>query len=157
MQSDLGRQDLRRNIKDAVSKKDAVATVRHARTLLESSSKPAEVMFCASSFARIADALKDQLGAKRLKTYIVRSVTVEPILPFLSVEAVLSNYVLDLQVGGYGSYVDEMLNPQSALAKFKPDLVLVVLDLEEIAGRLPDLDRGVPGAARADDQELSLG
>jgi FkbH-like protein len=139
MQSDTERQDLRRLIKDAVSKKDAIAVVRYGRTLLEDSGKPGEVMFCASSFAQIADALKEQLGARRLKTYVVRSVTVEPILPFLSVEAVLSNYVLDLEVGGYGSYVDEMLNSQSALAKFKPDLVLVLLDLEEIAGRLPDL------------------
>jgi FkbH-like protein len=47
--------------------------------------------------------------------------------------------VLDIEVGGYGSYVDEMLNPQSALAKFKPDVVCVLLDLEDIAGRLPDL------------------
>src|SRR5271154_871772 len=139
MQSDLERQNLRHCIKDAVSRKDAIAAVRCARTLLEASGKPAEVMFCASSFARIADALKDQPGARRLKTYVVRSVTVEPILPYLSVEAALSNYVLDLQVGSYGSYVDEMLNSQSSLAKFKPDLVLVLLDLEEIAGRLPDL------------------
>ncbi len=139
MQSDTERQDLRRLIKDAVSKKDAIAAVRYGRTLLEDSRKPGEVMFCASSFAQIADALKEQLGVRRLKIYVVRSVTVEPILPFLSVEAVLSNYVLDLEVGGYGSYVDEMLNSQSTLAKFKPDLVLVLLDLEEIAGRLPDL------------------
>lgn len=139
MQSDTERQDLRRLIKDAVSKKDAISAVRYGRTLLEDSRKPGEVMFCASSFAQIADALKEQLGARRLKVYVVRSVTVEPILPFLSVEAVLSNYVLDLEVGGYGSYVDEMLNSQSTLAKFKPDLVLVLLDLEEIAGRLPDL------------------
>ncbi len=96
-------------------------------------------MFCASAFTRIADALSRQPAAKRLKAYIVRSVTVEPILPFLTTEAVLSNFVLDLQVGGYGSYVDEMLNPQSALAKFKPDIVFVLLDLEDIAGRLPDL------------------
>jgi FkbH-like protein len=96
-------------------------------------------MFCASAFAGIADTLKNQLGAKRLKAHVVRSITIEPILPFLSTEAVLSNYVLDLQVGGYGSYVDELLNPQSALAKFKPDIVFVLLDLEDIAGRLPDL------------------
>ena len=83
--------------------------------------------------------LTSQLGARRLKAYVVRSVTVEPILPFLTTEAVLSNYVLDLHVGGYGSYVDEMLNPQSALAKFKPDIVFVLLDLDDIAGRLPDL------------------
>jgi FkbH-like protein len=60
-------------------------------------------------------------------------------LPFFATEAVLSNFVLDLQVGGYGSYVDEMLNPQSSLAKLKPDAVFVLLDLEDIAGRLPDL------------------
>jgi FkbH-like protein len=139
MQGDSERQDLRQYIKDAVSKRDSIATVKYGRTLVDTSGKAADVMFCASSFVQVADALRDQLGARRLKTYVVRSVTVEPILPYLSVEAVLSNYVLDLQVGGYGSYVDEMLNSQSALAKFEPDLLLVLLDLEEIAGRLPDL------------------
>ncbi|MEO6910189.1 MAG: HAD-IIIC family phosphatase, partial [Edaphobacter sp.] len=101
--------------------------------------KSTDVMFCASAFAGAADSIKEQLGARRLRTHIVRTVTVEPILPYLTTEAVLSNYVLDIQVGGYGSYVDELLNPGSALGKFNPDLVLVILDLEDIAGRLPDL------------------
>jgi len=137
MQSDTERQELRRSIKEAAAAHDAAAVLQHARRLLANFSKPADVMFCASTFNGIADDMKDQLRARRLKTYIVRSVTVEPILPFLTTEAVLSNYVLDLQIGGYGSYVDELLNPQSALAKFKPDLVLVLLDLEDISGRLP--------------------
>jgi FkbH-like protein len=139
MQSEPERQELRRGVKEAAARQDAGATVRHGRTLLAASNKPADVMFCASAFAGIADALKSQLGATRLRAYIVRSVTIEPVLPFLATEAVLANYVLDLQVGGYGSYVDELLNPQSALAKFKPDIVFVLLDLEDIAGRLPDL------------------
>src|SRR5271155_5761222 len=113
MQADLERQDLRRSIKEAVSKEDAIAVVKYARTLLEASSKPADVMFFASSFAQVADALKSQLGARRLSPFAVPWVTLEPILPFFSVEAVLSNYVLALKTGGYGSYVDEMLNPQS--------------------------------------------
>ena len=96
-------------------------------------------MFCASAFAGISDVLLNQRVAKSLNVYVVRSVTVEPILPYLATEAVLSNYVLDLRVGGYGSYVDELLNPQSALAKFKPDVIFVLLDLEDIAGRLPEL------------------
>src|ERR1700730_11246097 len=139
MQSDAERQELRHRIKEAASRRDASSAVQHSRTLLAASAKPADVMFCASAFARITDALAQQPQARRLKAYIVRSVTVEPIIPFLTTEAVLSNYVLDIQVGGYGSYVDEMLNPQSALAKFKPDVVCVLLDLEDIAGRLPDL------------------
>src|SRR5258707_7299003 len=139
MQSDSERQELRHLIKEAISRRDAGSAVQHSRTLLAASGKPADVMFCASAFAGIADVLAQQPQARRLKAYLVRSVTVEPILPFLTTEAVLSNYVLDIQVGGYGSYVDEMLNPQSALAKFKPDVVCVLLDLEDIAGRLPDL------------------
>ena len=139
MQSDLERQDLRRCVKDAVSNQDADAAVRYARRLISTSNKSADVMFCASAFAGISDSIKSQLGAKGLRTFVVRSVTVEPIMPFLAAEAVLSNYVLDLHIGGYGSYADELLSPQSALADFKPDLVLVLLDLEEVAGRLPDL------------------
>ena len=139
MQSDAARQELRRSIKDAASRRDAIAVVKQARDLLAVSNKPADVMFCASAFTGISDVLAGIQGARRLKTFVVRSVTVEPILPFLTVNAVLSNYVFDLQMGGYGSYADELMNPQSELAIFKPDLVLVLLDLEEIAGRLPDL------------------
>lgn len=139
MQVDTERQELRRAIRDAVSRRDAGTAVGCGRKLLAASSKPADVMFCASAFAEIGDALKEQLGARRLKAYIVRSVTVEPLLPFLAVEAALANYSLDMQVGGYGSYIDEMLSPGSALASFDPDVVLVLLDLEEMAGRLPEL------------------
>src|SRR6266702_659921 len=147
MQSDVERQDLRKAIKDAASAQVASAAVTYARRLLAESTKPADVMFCASAFDRIADALRSQSGTRSLKTYIVRSVTVEPILPSLTVEAVLSGYVLNLLVGGYGSYADELLNSASALARFQPDLVLVVLDLEEIAGRLPELCADGIGAA----------
>src|SRR5882757_2967297 len=139
MQNDSQRQDIRHQIKDATARQDASAVVKYSGDLLALSGKPADVMFCASAFTSVADALNDQLGAKRLKTYVVRSVTVEPILPFLTTEAVFSNYVLDLRVGGYGSYADELLNPHSALAKFEPDLVFIILDLEDIAGRLPDV------------------
>jgi FkbH-like protein len=126
-------------MKDAVVRQDAAAVVDFGRRLLASSGKPADVMFCASTFAAISASLNSQLGARSLKTYVVRSVTVEPLIPFLATEAVLSNFVLDLQVGGYGSYVDELLNSASALAAFHPDLVLIILDQEEIAGRLPEL------------------
>jgi FkbH-like protein len=138
MQSDSEQQETRRLIKEAVSQKDAISTVRHAQALL-TSGKPAHTIFCASAFAGISNALVEQTSARRLKTYIIRSVTVEPILPSLTVAAVLAGYVLDLQVGGYGSYFEEMLNPASSLTRFAPDLVLVILDLEDIAGGLADL------------------
>ena len=147
MLSDAERKDLRRGLQDAVARQDAGGAVGFARRLLGASNKPADMMFCATALAGIGDALRDQLGARRLKTYVVRSVTVEPILPFLAVEAALANYVLEVRVGGYGSYADELLSSDSSLGRFKPDLVLILLDMEEIAGRLPDLCADGVGAA----------
>ena len=137
--SDSERQEMRRHIKEAVASKDAHSVIRISREFLAEYNKPADVMFCASAFSASADALITQQAARLLRTFVVRSVTVEPILPFLAVEAVLSGFVLDVQVGGYGSYADEMLDPQSSLVKFNPDLVLVLLDAEDVAGRLPAL------------------
>ncbi|MDW5267498.1 MULTISPECIES: HAD family hydrolase [Acidobacteriaceae] len=156
MQTDSERLELRSSIKEAVARQDVSAVVAQARILLTLSSKPGDVMFCANTFAGMTDAIEAQLGAKRLKTYLVRSVTVEPILPFLMTEALFSNYLLDLHVGGYGSYVDEMMNPHSALAKFKPDAVIVVLDLEDVAGRLPELCTDGIGARVEAEIEESL-
>ena len=139
MLSDAERKELRRGMQNAAARQDAAGVVRGARRLVADSGKPADVMFCATTFAGMGDALWEQWGARRLKAFIVRSVTVEPILPSLSVEAVLANYVLDIHVGGYGSYAEELLNIDSSLAKYEPDLVLIILDLEEIAGQLPNL------------------
>jgi FkbH-like protein len=139
MQSDIERQELRRSIKEAVSKDDATGMVEHVRRLLAGSMRPTDVMFSATSFTKAANAIQEQLGARRLRTYVVRSVTIEPILPYLTTEATLSNYLLELKIGGYGSYMDDMLNPDGALARFKPEVVLVLLDLEDVAGRLPEL------------------
>jgi FkbH-like protein len=137
MHTDADRQETRGHLKAAVAARQATDVVRYARELLRSN-KAADTMFCASAFKSIAGELVDQ-GYRRLNTYIVRSVTVEPVLPFLTVEAVLSGYVLDLTLGGYGSYIDEMLNRESELSRAKADLVFVLLELEDIAGRLPDL------------------
>ena len=139
MQADSNRSAWRQSIKDSLTNRDAAATVNSARNLLAVSSKASDVLFCASAFVENAEAFVAQLGVRRLRTYLVRSVTVEPVLPYLTTEAVLSGFFLDLQVGGYGSYVSELLQPDSGLVRFQPEMVLVVLDLEEVAGRLPDL------------------
>jgi FkbH-like protein len=139
MQSDIERQKLRLSIKEAVRRNDAAGTVEHVRRLLAESTRPTDVMFSASSFSKVADAIQEQLGARRLRTYVVRSVTIEPILPYLTTEATLSNYLMEVEIGGYGSYMDDMMNPDGALARFKPEVVLVILDLEDVAGRLPEL------------------
>ena len=139
MQDDVQRRETRNRINEAVARQDAAEVVKHVRDLTAMSARPADVSFCATRLNGMADAVVKQLGAKRLRTYVVRSVTVEPIIPYLSLEAAQAGYVLDLHVGGYGSYVDEIMSPTSALAKYKANLVLILLDLDDISGRLPEL------------------
>ncbi len=157
MQVDSERLELRRLIREAASNQNAGDAVEVSRNLLSASSTLGDVKFCASAFAELTGALKLQLGARALKTFVVRSVTIEPILPFVAVEAVLCNFTLDIRLGGFGSYFDEMLNPQSDLAKTSPDLVLVLLDLEDIAGRLPDLCADARGNGVEQEIEESVG
>ena len=139
MNSDPERQNIRTRIKDSVARHDADSVVKLVRELTAISTRSTDVMFSSTCLTEMNDLIVKDLKAKRLRTYIVRSVTVEPLLPYLTVEAVKAEYVLDVHVGGYGSYADELLSPTSALSQYNPDLVLVLLDLDDIAGQLPEL------------------
>ena len=60
MQNDLDRQELRRTIKEAAASKDVGCGCSDtAELLLAASDKPADAMFCASTFATVADAFED--------------------------------------------------------------------------------------------------
>ncbi len=126
-----------------------------ARELL-AEGRAADIAFCATAF-RKSSALLLAAGHKPLKTFVVRSVTLEPVLPAVHVEAVLHGYLLDVMLGGYGSYMDEMLDPQSSLGRSAADLVLVLLDLEDIAGRLPQLCAAGDSHAIQEELKVSLG
>src|SRR5215469_4466782 len=137
MQTEAERQATREVLREAARAQQVSDVVRNARVLLESG-KASDTMFCATAFRSISDQLVNE-GSRQLKTFIVRSVTIEPALPFLTVEAVLAGFVLHMELGGFGSYLDDMLNPQSTLNCAHADLVIVLLDLEDIAGGLADL------------------
>ncbi len=140
MQADTEWREKRQALQDAMAAGSASDALRSARELLNFE-KPSDLAFCATAFKKLHEALLAR-GHRRLKTFVVRSVTVEPVLPALQVEAVLHGYLLELKVGGYGSYMDELLDPQGAISQFQPDLVCVLLDTEEIAGSLPALCAG---------------
>ncbi len=137
MQADTAWREKRQALQNAVAASAAYEALRSARELL-AFEKPSDIAFCATAFRKLDGALLAH-GHKRLRTFLVRSVTVEPILPALQVEAVLNGYQLELRVGGYGSYMDELLDAQGAISQFQPDLVCVLLDTEEIAGSLLSL------------------
>ncbi len=134
------RQELREYIRAAAAGQRAAVVVDGVRQLLRSSARPgADAMFCSLVLEKVAGAQIAQAGARRVKTFIVRSVTLEPLLCFLKAEAALLGLVFDLEVGSYGSYIDDLMNAGGALARFEPQLVFVILDLENLAGSLPEI------------------
>ena len=148
--------DHRKIIKQALADHDAATLLHQIRQMLRDDPKPHEVSFCATSIARASAEIQQQLGAQTLRLFVVRSVTLEPLVPHLTVQAALSNFLLDIRLGGFGSYADDLMNPGSPLAGFSPHLVLVHLDLEDIAGQLPDLCSTGTGQGVAAEVESSI-
>ncbi len=72
---------------------------------------------------------------KPLRVALLRSYTAEPIEPILKLGLLLDGYQPSIWVGGYNQYTQEILDRGSALHEFRPDLVLMMIRLEEV---MPD-------------------
>ncbi len=153
MLADTEWRQTRASLGEAVAAGDAAKALHAVRELL-AHAKTSDLAFCATALKKLSGALVAQ-GHKLLRTFVVRSVTVEPVLPALQVEAALNGYFLELQVGGYGSYMEELLDPEGAIGRARPDLVCILLDTEEIAGSLPVLCAGGDGEAVAAEVEAA--
>ena len=70
-----------------------------------------------------------------LRVAILRSYTAEPVEPMLKLRFIAEGFRPTFWIGGYNQYVQEIVNPASALHAFRPDLVLLLIRLEEL---LPD-------------------
>ncbi len=101
--------------------------------------KASDTLLCARTLQTIAPALL-QSGSREIRAFIARSVSLEPVLPSMQIEAALQGFILSVEFGGYGSFMDEMLNaagPLSAASTF--DIIVLAVDLEDFAGALPNL------------------
>ncbi len=72
---------------------------------------------------------------KPLRVALLRSYTAEPIEPILKLRLLLDGYQPSIWVGGYNQYTQEILDRGSTLHEFRPDLVLMMIRLEEV---MPD-------------------
>jgi FkbH-like protein len=71
-------------------------------------------------------------GAKPLRVAVLRSYTVEGIEPVLRVRLLLEGFKPEFYFGGYNQYVQEVLDTSSSLHSFRPDVVLLMVRIEEL-------------------------
>jgi FkbH-like protein len=108
--------------------------------------------------ARAIDNGEVDLGAVRsLRVGIVRTYTVELLLPYLTVECALAGIRLETHLGDFGTYRQDLLDPESPLYAFSPDIVLLAIGADDLVPTLTRdfLLRTPDQIAEARDQAVS--
>jgi FkbH-like protein len=132
------RKQARQAVKEAAERQDPPALLAAVRRLIEAGPKPADVAFAATRLLALKAEGARRAGLLPLRTFCARSVTVEPLLPHVVAHGACAGLWLEVEVGGYGSFADELLNPEGAVARGEPDLVLLLGDAEDLAGDVRD-------------------
>ena len=131
----MATADFRKKVDDTIAAGDAQAAARLLAAVWSAEPAAAMAGFVASRYERIAPALG--LVAKRLA--ILRSFTVEPLIPLLKAGAYTAGIALDIHVGEFNAYAQELLDGDSALYRFSPDVAILAVQARDVA---PDLWRG---------------
>src|SRR6267378_5921108 len=82
------------------------------------------------------DKLGDNLALTKFRLAILRSFTVEPIVPLLRAEAFAYGIDLEVHVGDFNTYVQDMLDSESSLYRFAPNAVVLAVRTDQAAPEL---------------------
>src|ERR1035437_9609104 len=94
--------------------------------------------------------LRDKVVLAKFKLAILRSFTVEPIVPLLRAEAFACGIDLEVHVGDFNTYVQDLLDSQSSLYRFAPNAVVLAVRTDQDAPELwSDFADLAPEAAQA--------
>ena len=69
-----------------------------------------------------------------IKLAVLGSSTLSHLLPHIRLAALRRGLLVDIHLGDYGLYRQELADPTSSLHSFKPDVILLALDADHIAG-----------------------
>src|SRR6266542_1374877 len=73
------------------------------------------------------DKLRANLPVLPYRWAILRSFTVEPLLPIFKASAYARGIALHIHTGEFNAYAQEILDPESPLYRFQPDAVVLAV------------------------------
>lgn len=130
--------DIRQNINQAIADNDAALAKALMAELWASFPGPATAPLILSGFEAL-NALGSFKGSKSLDVSILRSFSVEPIVPILKAAGQLEHINLNLTIGEFNTYAQEIISPDSLAYSPETDVVLLAVQTRDIA---PDLWHG---------------
>jgi len=106
-----------------------------------------------SSVVAALNAIKKQQPAFKhsVKVFVLRNYTIEGIDPYLQFHLYKNEINVEVKYGDYGVVSQYLLDPDSALYDFKPDIILLSLHLENFAA-----ENNLPGWDGTDTQERMI-
>jgi predicted enzyme involved in methoxymalonyl-ACP biosynthesis len=87
---------------------------------------------------------------KPLRVAVLRSYTAEPMEPVLRLRLMLDGFLPSIWIGGFNQYVQEILDSGSPLHQLRPNLVLMMIRIEEV---MPDFVDEFAARPRAEWEE----
>jgi FkbH-like protein len=140
---DLGKEDHRNEIDRLIANGIAESAAARMDALWQQEPTLATAAFLAPRI----DKLRERLNLSTLRLAIVRSFTLEPVVPLLRAAAFYYRLYLQVQVGDYNAYMQEILDENSSLYSFNPDVAILAVRTADIA---PALWNDYSGLATAD-------
>ena len=127
--------ECREGVDRAIAMGDASGAARMLASAWELEPGSALAGFVSSRYDRIAG----HLGLLPQRWAILRSYTVEPLIPLLKAGAYAGGVALETHVGEFNAYAQEILDAGSPLYRFRPDVVVLAVQTRDVA---PGLWRG---------------
>jgi FkbH-like protein len=145
--------DFRKEIDGRIAEGDASGAARLLASLWEREGNSALAGFVASRYHK----LRDRLNLAQHRLAILRSFTVEPVVPLLQASAYTRGIDLDIHTGEFNAYAQEILDPGSPLYRFAPDTVILAVQTRDVAPDLWEDDSRLTETERAAAAESVLG
>lgn len=132
---------MRDQVEDAIKRQDW-STMRYMlRAIWGADPTPGTASYILSK----GELLKAHVPFSSYKMAVVRSFTVEPVIPLCRAAALMKGLDLTIEVCGFNTYVQDVLNAQSILYQCSPDAVVLAVKTMDIA---PELWSGVSDLSR---------
>jgi FkbH-like protein len=80
---------------------------------------------------------EEAAGFFAVRLGILASSTVDHLLPAIRVAGLRRRLLIDVRSGAYGQYRQELLDPESSLHRFAPQMVLFSLNAREVTAKVP--------------------
>jgi FkbH-like protein len=128
---------LRDKIDQCLAAGDITTAVTSLARLWRQEAGPSTASYINSRYEK----LRADLNLISSRLYVLRSFTVEPLIPLLRAAAFVNGMDLHVQVSDFNTYAQELLDPTSRLYDVAPDVVLLAVQTRDIA---PDLWEAYP-------------